>query len=179
MQQLRALEQNHSCCRRQNVLSQTLAIYQAEAHGSRCRSDIHQVNRAFQLVMSGLMKEVADGGDCRSFTHEVSREPCSGLTEESHNRIQFLSSALKVSASNGEVSSVHASGSDKQNTILLIPEPVFRLRMRRCSDRRRYGSHQRGRHRRIRQRGGRNQFLRMYGRTKDGADEESSGCPSE
>ena len=104
--------------------------------------------------------------------------PAVELTEDAHQRIQFLSSALEISASDGEVGAVHASSGDKQNTILFVPELVFRLKMCRCSCRRRHSFHQSWWHWRIRQRGSRNKFLGMYGRTKDGADDKSSGSPS-
>jgi len=120
-------------------------------YGARRGADVRHGYEAFQFVMPGLVKEVAESNYACSLTREVHGKHGSTAGEDSSYRVQFLAAAAQVVASYDEVSSVEGGSSGKEKGILTIPESmVGTFRQRRWLDRsdRRSGRKRDGLHRR-------------------------------
>ena len=106
---------------------------QAVADGTGRRADVYNRDPALELVVTCLVKEVAQRHDSRCFSDEVDSEPRSGASKHPDHGIQFLTSALQIGTRDGEVGSVQRASYDEEHLVLAIPELVFacsRLRQR-------------------------------------------------
>jgi len=70
------------------------------------RTDVYNRDPALEPVVTCLVEEVAQGYDSHRFSYEVNREPRSRVSKNPDDGIQFLSAALQIRASDGEVRSV-------------------------------------------------------------------------
>jgi hypothetical protein len=86
------------------------AVHQSVTHRAGGASNVDQGNGAFQLVVAGLVKEVAETHDSYRFADEVHRQTRRGAAEHADHGIQFLSATLQVGACYGEVCTVQSRG---------------------------------------------------------------------
>ena len=83
-----------------------LSMRQSVAHSASGTSDVDDRNHPLQLVMAGLVKEIADTDHARGFPDKVHREPRRGSAEDANHRIQLLPATLQIGASHGEVGAI-------------------------------------------------------------------------
>jgi hypothetical protein len=88
-------------------------------------SDIKERNCAFQPVVAGLMKKIAQSDVCGIFSDKVHRQRGGVSVENTDDGIQFASAALQILMSDGEICGTQRDGGRKQNDVRLIPEPVL------------------------------------------------------
>jgi hypothetical protein len=153
-----------------------LAMCEAEGDRAGGASDVDQSDGPLQLVMAGLVEEIAEADDSRGFPDKVRRQARRGAAEQANHRIEFLSPALQIGASYREVSAIQSGSGDEQNAILPIPELVLDAHVRRRDEDWRGSLHKRGR--RVRKGRGREQSLGMQSRTNGGAQDQHNGAQS-
>ena len=81
-------------------------MHQPEAYGSSGVSDVKDRYGSLQLVVPGLVKEVAQADHSHSFPNKVHREARSGTAKYADQRIQLLASALQVGTCYREVGAI-------------------------------------------------------------------------
>ena len=79
---------------------------QTVAYGTGGASDVNQRDGSFQLVMAGLVEEVAETDHARSFSDEVHGEAGRRAAEDANHWIEFLAAALQIGTRHREVSGI-------------------------------------------------------------------------
>ena len=93
-------------------------------HGP-CRSaDVQHGDCPFQLVVSGLVEDVAEPDHASSLTREVHRKPSRTAAKHARYRVQFLAAIVQVIASDDEICGAEGGTRRKQRGILAIPESM-------------------------------------------------------
>jgi len=100
------------------------AMRQAVGHRSDRRADVHVGCHALELVMSSLVKKVADPHDAAGFESKVSRQTGSAPRKNSGDGIEFPAAAGKVRSGDEKVGGCPPSRDRKQGAVLSIPEAV-------------------------------------------------------
>ena len=112
----------HLCCCEQQTT--VLAVRQPISYGAGGASDVDERDGSFQLVVAGLVEEVAERDRSRGFAGEVQGQRRRGSSKNTHDRIQFLTAILKVGAGDGKVGSVQRSCGQEKDFVFSIPEFV-------------------------------------------------------
>src|SRR5579864_7353661 len=98
---------------------------QAIAYGDGGASDVDQRQGSLQLVVAGLMEEVAETDDARSFSDEVHGEADRRAAEDANHRIEFLAAMLQIGTRHREVGGIQRGRGGEQGTVPLVPESML------------------------------------------------------
>lgn len=79
---------------------------QPVAYGAGGASEIDDGDGSLQLVVAGLVEEVAETDHARSFPDEVDGQAGGRAVEDAHHGIQFLAAALQVGTRHREVGGI-------------------------------------------------------------------------
>ena len=79
---------------------------EAIAYGAGGASNVDQRDGSLQLVVAGLVEEVAETDNARSFSDEVHGEAGRRAAEDANRRIEFLASALQIGTRHREVGGI-------------------------------------------------------------------------
>ena len=75
-------------------------------HGAGGASYVDQRDGSLQLVMAGLVEEVAETDHARSFSDEVHGEAGRRAAEDANHWIEFLAAALQIGTRHREVGGI-------------------------------------------------------------------------
>ena len=89
-------------------------------------------NSPLQLVMSGLVEEIAESNHAHSLTGKVQRQPGRTAADQTRDWVQFLSAVSKIVASHNEVGGAEGGIRRKQDAVVTIPESVIRGSFGNC-----------------------------------------------
>ena len=103
---------------RPNGSQNCLAVCQAVGDRAGGSSDVDQGDGAFELVVTGLVEEIADGDDSRGFSDEVHGQARPWSVQRCEPAVQFLSSALQIGAGHREVGASQRGSRGEQYAIL-------------------------------------------------------------
>jgi len=98
---------------------------QPVAHGTDGGSDVDHGDESFQFVVTRLVEKVGQADHSCGLADKICRQARRGAAEAPNQRIQFPSTALQISASDGEVSTIQRGCRNKQYSILRVPELVL------------------------------------------------------
>jgi len=93
-------------------------------HCSRRRADVYVGCHALELVMSGLVKNVADPHHAAGFESKVGRQTGSAPRENSSDGIHLTAAAGQVRSGDEKICRGPSRRDRKQGAILPIPESV-------------------------------------------------------
>lgn len=132
-----------------NVVAAGLAMGKTVGDRAGRRADIHVGNKMLELVMSGLVEEVADRDHSGSFSGEVHGKRGRGAAEHTDDGIQLLAAILEIGTRHGEISAAGCGHGNEKNLIFSIQKFVG-LKSRLWHDSRRDGNRLSGSGRRLR-----------------------------
>ena len=101
----------HLCCCEQQTT--VLAVRQPISYGAGGASDVDERDGSFQLVVAGLVEEVAETDQARGFPDNVRYQVRRGMPEHSNHGFHLLTATLQIGASHGEVGAIQNASSDE------------------------------------------------------------------
>lgn len=101
------------------------AMGHVKRHGGSRRPDVQHRHQPLQLVMSGLVEDVADPDHASGLTRKVHCQPGRTATEYAGYGIQFLTAGAQVIPGYDEVGGAEGGARRKQNAILAVPESLM------------------------------------------------------
>jgi len=94
-------------------------------------SDIQHRDKPLQLVMSGLVEDIADPDHASGLAGKVHCKPGRTAAEYARYGIQFLTASAQIIPGYDEVGCAEGGTRRKQNAILTVPESLMPGRLKR------------------------------------------------
>src|SRR5580692_2087140 len=101
---------------------------QVKRHGCSRSTHVQHGDCTLQFVMTCFVEEVADPDHASGFSCEVHCKSGRAAAEDASYRVQFLSTAAQVVASDDKIGGAEGSVCRKQNAILTVPESTMARR---------------------------------------------------
>jgi len=109
-------------------------VRQTESHGAHGHAGVDKRREAFQLVVAGLVKEVAEADGAGGFSDKIHRQTSRAAGEYAGHGIQFTAAAGEVRASDKEVGGRRRAYRGEENGVVAIPEVMLRIAALRALD---------------------------------------------
>src|SRR6266567_2276236 len=111
---------------------------ESESDRARRAANIYKRSDALQLVVTGLVEQIADSEGARGFSGEIERETSSAAGKYPRDRVEFPAAARQIGAGHEEICRAHRADCGEQDPVVAIPEAMRSLRQIRPLNERRW-----------------------------------------